>query len=130
MSGYKYIMFETHVRGSDSGMVQQIPIIFPGDLVHADVAQAMQRVFHQMRREARPVSAGMLRVNAMYVNGMSETLSLKSRGEFDEIIINTHPHMHGLGFDDDHEASPAFTPKPEKLPTTSATLRKRFKSRR
>lgn len=129
MSGYKYIMFKTTPRGA-TDVEQMIPIIFPGDLVHADVAAAMQRVFHEMRRHAEPVSAGMLRVNAMYVNGESETLHLKSRGEFDEIIMNTHPHMHGLGFDYDPEPPPEVKLKPIKLPTTSATLRRQFKGRR
>jgi len=83
----KYIMFEKSVPGG----VQRIPIIFPDQLVHVDVAEAIQNIIGK----GRPVSAGSLAVHVFSVSGESTTLGLKHNPE-DMGTICLWDYFHGL----------------------------------
>lgn len=88
----KYVMFEVEpIGGSASGLRRFEPVIFGSQLVHAEVAKAM--VTSMGRRHgwrARPISAGTVEfsMGSATCSGESETLSLKSRGDEDDAIID------------------------------------------
>jgi len=87
MADYKYIMFQT----TDG---RCIPVIFPGTLVHADVARGMRAA--ALPRGAAVVSAG--HIGTLHVTstfGDSETLNVMSHPN-DRDIINCHPYSNGL----------------------------------
>lgn len=86
---WKYIMVKVDDR--------QIPIIFPNELVHADVWKYLRRPFFDQAKLSDPtvVSAGFVEGMAVAIAcGESETLKLKSRDE-DTRIINNHPYEKG-----------------------------------
>jgi hypothetical protein len=86
---WKYIMVKVDDR--------QIPILFPSELVHADVWKYLRRPFYDAARMGDPsvVSAGFVEGLAVAVSmGESETLDIKSRDE-DARIINNHPYEQG-----------------------------------
>lgn len=97
MSDYKYIVFkDKHGR--------RFPVIFPAEMVHSHVAEAVQNAVRMDEIHARPrdfsfpkpVSAGFVsRVGAYAVNGDSESLGLKSHAD-DLQLINTYPYTKGL----------------------------------
>lgn len=88
MSEFKYVMFE-------DGTGRKTPVIFPGTLVHADVAKALMRGRVFGKEIAMPVNAGMLQMIATQILGDSETLQLKP-GPLDRQIINTHNYTGGV----------------------------------
>ena len=80
----KYIMFEVKV----GNLTQKVPIIFPNNLVHADVAKRMKHCLirdHNMDG-VEVVAAGDAHVEAR-CSGRSETLKLESQLE-DSFTIN------------------------------------------
>lgn len=91
---WKYVMFEANGRA--------IPVLFPGELIHADVSRAMsyavrEHVFAQQPNNwsSKVVSAGFcagLLVSG--ATGKSETLGLSSRPE-DRALINLWPYNRG-----------------------------------
>lgn len=88
----KYVMFETMI----AGVARNIPIIFPEEMVHSIVAEAMERAFIEHGWKTCVVSAGELTVEAADVEGKSETLSVLSRGARDQAIINRVDLFHGI----------------------------------
>lgn len=86
---WKYIMVKVDDR--------QVPILFPSELVHADVWKYLRRPFYDAAKMGDPsvVSAGFVEGLAVAVSmGESETLGIESREE-DARIINNHPYEHG-----------------------------------
>lgn len=89
----KYVMFKRKLgKGKDSGVVQFIPVIFPNQLVHADVAEALM--------EGGPLdgctvhSAGEW--TGMAAVGGSETLKIKSDpADTRRILLNDY----GMAFE-------------------------------
>lgn len=82
----KYIMLR---RGE-----QEVPVIFPEFLNHADVARVMTGVFELST--AKPVSAGTVEVMALATHGKSVTLGdLPARDE-DAATINCFDYLQGL----------------------------------
>lgn len=80
----KYVMFQVED--------QKIPIIFPEQLVHAEVAAVVKAV---LSNGAKVVSAGLITAMAVVAtDGDSETLGLKS-DPADANIINAYPYEHG-----------------------------------
>lgn len=85
----KYIMLEITNRG----ITKRIPFIFPGNLVHADIASAVRSVAGLEGAEV--VSAGECNVEVLSCYGDSDTLKLKA-DDCDEDIINTIDCLHGI----------------------------------
>lgn len=91
----------------------EVPIIFPKDLIHAEVARAMQsyyvrvavqcapkgvlsdKALSELRGSIKAVSAGELTLDVGACTGRSDTLGVSSRPE-DERVIAAHPYTHGL----------------------------------
>ncbi|WP_048795427.1 MULTISPECIES: hypothetical protein [Serratia] len=89
----KYIMLRT-----SGNIPRDIPIIFPDQLVHDDVAQAIKGMSEDYRfADAAIVSAGFCRV-AVACSGKSETCGVGSR-DCDDDVINTYDYTLGLLFD-------------------------------
>jgi hypothetical protein len=87
----KYVIF--HIPATD----QQMPVIFPTMLVHADVGKMLAKAFPF---PVVPVSAGEVHFESAgaVCSGASETLQLSSR-EQDASIIDTLDYRHGLMYD-------------------------------
>ena len=88
MSDWKYIVIEVGDR--------KLPIIFPGELVHSDVAEAMERVVEQTA-ETKAVTSSAGSIPALQVlstEGQSSTLGLNSRRK-DADLINGLPYTGG-----------------------------------
>jgi hypothetical protein len=87
---WKYIMVQVDDR--------QFPILFPSELVHADVWKRTAKLFYDMSKMKDPevVSAGFVEGFIVAVAcGESETLGIKSRPQ-DTQVINNHPYEKGL----------------------------------
>ncbi|WP_431222233.1 hypothetical protein ACQ86O_17925 [Serratia sp. L9] len=93
----KYIMLRV-----DKPMAREIPIIFPDNLVHADVVNAMRTlVAYPGMANATVVSAGYCNLNlSAECHGESTTLNVSSRESEDNLVINTYDYTHGLLFTD------------------------------
>ncbi len=89
----KYIVFERPL--GDDGMTQKIPIIFPNNLTHSLVAEAM--LTSEELKDAKPVSAGDLSSLGFedVCSGESQTLKLKSHPD-DTMLIRMMDYRHGL----------------------------------
>jgi hypothetical protein len=87
----KYVMFEHTV----AGLTRKVPIIFPDELVHKFVAEAIAN--HREYREfgLKVVSAGQCAIECSGIFGESETLKLKSN-QTDGLVINSYDYLHGL----------------------------------
>jgi hypothetical protein len=93
----KYIIIEIPI--GNSGLLRDLPIIFPDELVHAEVFACVSR--HDGVARARPIAAGFLssmsvgETGACY--GESESLGkLKSRGKIDDQLISMIDYTHGV----------------------------------
>lgn len=78
----KYVMFEVD---TGDGLIQQIPVIFPNALVHAEVAKRIERAVSR-NWPCKVVAAGSVNMVASSTHGSSETLGLASRREDAEVI--------------------------------------------
>lgn len=83
----KYIIYEKKILG----MIQKIPIIFPNQLVHLDVAKALTKVIGS----SRIVGAGDCYIKVSGVGGKSTTIGIKSK-KGDEELINTFEYFYGM----------------------------------
>lgn len=92
----KYIMFLDKLG-------RRFPVIFPDELVHANVAEAIQTAVRQGELEAgltdwscpEPITAGSIDILCVGTHGHSETLSLKSEYN-DRVIINVYDYDKGV----------------------------------
>ena len=92
MSDWKYVMLEDPETG------RKVPVIFPTELTHSDMAEAAIRSARRAvgaRTYLKPVSAGFLSIMTTGTSGMSESLNLDSRPE-DALTINTRPYTGGV----------------------------------
>jgi len=88
----KYIMIEV-----EKPVRRRIPIIFPNDMVHAIVAEAILSKAKTMNwQNAKVVSAGDCSVMDVECSGHSSTLKLSSDSFKDERIINNIDYLHGI----------------------------------
>jgi hypothetical protein len=90
MIEFKYVMFELDFLGE----AKKVPILFPPDLVHKDVAEALLRDCVNLR-DAKPVSAGTVKFRVDRTFGYSDTLDLTA-SEDDLRVLNTYNYFHGL----------------------------------
>lgn len=84
----KYIMF----KGQIGDMTKLIPVIFPNDLVHKDVADALQQ---GALKNTTIHSAGFINPLNLKPEGGSETLNINSDPEVDEIVIKMNDYGGG-----------------------------------
>lgn len=97
----KYIVFEHELT---PGVKQEVPVIFPLDLPHADVAAVMQVLLKGPSK--RVVSAGeVIFDSAPRCFGNSTSLDKQSRGHVDGSLCYFHDIKHGLT-DDRKDKSP------------------------
>lgn len=94
----KYIMFETVSKNGT--FHEKMPVIFPNDLIHSDVAAAMVAAFAGIGRTCKPISAGSCSFKDTRVGGSSETLNLKSR-LIDENLIQLSDYRISLSCPND-----------------------------
>lgn len=87
----KYVMLQVET----DNCIQKIPVIFPKQLNHIDVAEAIAPLLQHERSEVKPVSAGDVNVSGVQCHGNSPTLRLQAEAD-DAMIINTNDYMHGL----------------------------------
>lgn len=84
----KYIMFK-HDQGDLSKL---IPVIFPNDLVHADVAKALQE---SVLKGTSIISAGSISPLNLQAEGGSETLNIESNPIVDSHVIKMNDYGAG-----------------------------------
>lgn len=96
MSDFKYVMFkDKHGR--------EFPVVFPGDLIHEEMASAVQHAFRssELKEGLRdwacpvPISAGFCQIVATSAHGKSETLNMDSRPQ-DRQTINVYSYTSGM----------------------------------
>lgn len=83
-------MFETKI----GSLTKRIPIIFPNELVHADIAEYIRDMLkHTHGWKAKIVSAGEINLG-MFVNchGSSSTLEISAQPEIDNNVINMNDY--------------------------------------
>lgn len=84
----KYIMFK-----QDQGELSKlIPVIFPNDLVHEDVAKALQQT---VLKDHSIFSAGSISPLNLIAEGHSETLGIASSPEVDSYVIKMNDYGAG-----------------------------------
>lgn len=89
----KYVVFKTVVNGVE----RELPVIFPEELVHAQVAARLERLINESGDgSAQVVAAGMIRVDSVVCTGRSETLSRNSRGSRDKKLIEEFEVTRGF----------------------------------
>lgn len=90
----KYIMLR---RKYSDGLIQEIPIVFPSMLVHADVAVAIRDALYKYWPDIEIVRAGELGFicETGWTSGKSESLGLESDPEDCNIILG-HDYFHGI----------------------------------
>lgn len=89
----KYIVIEVPL-GTE--LVREIPVIFPNEIVHADMAETLIRMCPEFEK-GKAISAGF--VNSMDLtappHGKSDSLKVESRRE-DARLILMHDYLHGI----------------------------------
>jgi len=90
--GYvKYIV----LKRTWHSFIQEVPIIFPGDLNHNEVFDSIKGLVGM--EDAMLVSAGFLTIlDAPYCFGNSDTLHAVSRGPVDADMIKNFINNHGI----------------------------------
>jgi hypothetical protein len=74
---------------------QEVPIIFPKDLMHSQVFDSVKSVVGM--EDAEVISAGFLHMlNAPYCYGNSDTLRATSRGAIDAAMIKDFINSRGI----------------------------------
>ena len=90
----KYVMFSNKIS---EHLIRKIPVIFPNELSHVDVANALLAGCPELNN-ATIVSAGAYENGSTH--GGSTTLNLKAKEE-DAGTILSHDYFHGLEDSDD-----------------------------
>lgn len=94
----KYVMFDCPLGGA----VVKIPVIFPNNLVHADVAKAFLQC---LPPGSKPSTAGEVSLLAEDTHGKSTTLGLPSSPQ-DKLVINMGQYGFGVQYDPEPEPAP------------------------
>lgn len=79
----KYIMFEVDI----GTLTKKVPVVFPNELVHREVAGVLVPMLHKQFGSCRCISAGEFSPITGDCSGRSSTMKLDSRGEEDSAII-------------------------------------------
>lgn len=100
---WKYVVLKVSFGRSQD--VREIPVIFPGTLIHSVVANHMVQAMKDMHVEAgleppkvvQVLSAGQIgRLQVLNCHGKSDTLGLNGRGGTDTRLINHMQYLHGI----------------------------------
>lgn len=79
---------------------REVPIIFPNELVHSVVAEAIMDALEKEGHKTGfdVVSAGEFSSMDIQAdcNGKSTTLNVKSRGDVDSRMITMYDYLHGI----------------------------------
>lgn len=101
----KYVVIEIIDQTETGEFVREIPVVFPGSMVHSEVAAAITRVLRKNHpdgrtRQIKPVAAGFINspdLADIECHGESESLGgLKSRGRADVALIAMNDYYHGI----------------------------------
>lgn len=88
----KYIMVRRVLGKIPNEVVQDVPIIFPDFIIHADM-------YHMSRRliglKCVPISAGEIQLLSVVCFGKSESLDVEAR-ESDGPVIETYDYLRGI----------------------------------
>ncbi len=88
----KYIVL---AHDFSSGKTQELPILFPAELAHAEVAAALMHLLPG--NDPRVVAAGDARLDAApRCSGRSDLMEIWSRTYIDGLLFFTHDIHHGL----------------------------------
>lgn len=88
----KYIVISHELA---DGVVQEIPVLFPLDLMHSVVAEAIMA--KMLQHKAQIVAAGEMTFgSAPMCFGHSTSLNVNSRGPDDAALVYFHDMTHGL----------------------------------
>jgi hypothetical protein len=88
----KYIIFRTTVAGA----AREVPVMFPQELVHRQVALRLERLIREIGDgDCAVVAAGTVRVDSVVCTERSETLNVDSRGSKDKRLIESFDLLHG-----------------------------------
>lgn len=94
----KYIMFRKQYAPTEKGqkpLYQLVPVIFPTNMVHSVVAEAVLKTEGMERAKVR--SAGELTFGFLGVTCYGHSTTLKAKAHRDDgRIINMHDVLHGL----------------------------------
>lgn len=101
----KYIMFKTELGGEQ----QLIPVIFPNQLVHMLVAEAMIPCLTKHGYPIKLASAGEVTIFGTEItcHGKSETLNLAANPN-DAAVIHNHDYVFGLDMPEQQPAVEAL----------------------
>jgi hypothetical protein len=88
----KYIVLKQNFNG----IIREISIIFPNELVHSEVARLFQEHYPEFIGRSEVISAGDINVGDVECAGKSTSLKIKSREKNDEDLINTVDYFHGI----------------------------------
>lgn len=104
----KYIMLEMQIS---DGLYRLVPIIFPGTLVHSEMAEAVISSLEKDKFVAHVVSAGEC-TTLVSVDMDSSSVSLGGivPNEGDESVINIVDYFHGIST---KEVKPKYRTKPK-----------------
>ena len=106
MADYKYVMFQDERTG------RRRPILFPNELVHAEVTDAVIAcgLMNSGGSFYRPVAAGFITLAVASTHGRSESLNMASDPD-DATRINTHPYTGGIKGGLEHTIEPMLLVK-------------------
>lgn len=84
----KYIMFQQQ----HGEMTKLVPVIFPNDLVHKEVADALQQL---VLKDTVIHSAGSISLLNLKPEGRSTTLNIEADHDTDELVIKMNDYGAG-----------------------------------
>ncbi len=91
----KYIVMQRKVGGT----VRHVPVIFPNELVHRHVAEALLKLPgnpYQFLNKVASAGDVTVELGSVACSGGSTTLNIKSRGVVDERLIDTVEYGGGV----------------------------------
>lgn len=109
----KYVVLKVTDHRStcdEQDTVREVPFVFPEELVHSMVAEAMTKMLTRESWEAKryrtvePLSAGFLHSmtfaagakTGFFCHGRSESMKLSSRPELDSRLLVNYDYSHGI----------------------------------
>ena len=87
----KYVIYQRNY----CGMKQEIPIIFPNQLVHLDVARVLSKVIGSSKIIAAGEFSSM-DIGGERFGGTSTSIGIGSRGKMDAAVISNFDYFQGL----------------------------------
>lgn len=98
----KYIVLQVVLGEGNTKIIKELPIIFPGMLIHEDTARLVKQNLNRKHNinssRIKIVSAGECNFfgNVPNCGGSSDSLKLESRKEVDDELISMYNYTHGI----------------------------------